>query len=316
MSEETIQEVSEETQEVQQEESQTEETSAEASSEVAEDLKEEVEKAIEEGASEEEVKEIIKEYTLKVNGKEFTKKLDLGNDDEIKRILQREQAGQLAMQEAAELKKLYASEIERLKSEPYKVLEELGLNADELAEKRIQERLEEMKKSPEEIEREKMQKELEEARRQLKEKEEKAAEEARMRLEQEAAQELDTEIAAALDAHQTLAASPFVVKKIADAMLWALDNGYEDVTAEDVVPTVEKELQRDVSELLDALPLEALQSFIGKQNIERLRKDRLEKVKQTNNVSNIQKTANPAPESADEKADRKRISLNEFMRMR
>ena len=121
-------------------------SSTESSPETTEELQDAVEEAIEEGATEQEVANMIREFELKVNGKTFSKKIDLSDEDALRKEFQVAAAGRQSMQELAEIKKLYTQEIERLKNDPFSVLEELGLDGDELAEMRLQQRIEEMKK--------------------------------------------------------------------------------------------------------------------------------------------------------------------------
>lgn len=295
------------------EEGEEESGESEVQAETEEELADELQEAAENGASEEELKDMIRTFELKVNGRTFTKKLDLSDEDAIKKELQKAYAGQQAMQQKAELEKLFANYVNEWKSDPSKFFDEMGLDFDELAEMRLQQRVEEMKKDPAELEREKMQAELQKMREELKSKEEKEKQLEMERLQQQAAVELDNEISKALDAHKTLSASPRVVKQIADTMLWAIDQGYEDVTVEDVLPTVEKEIKNDISSMLSDLPAEVLQQYLGQQTMEKLRQDRLSKVKKVPKTSKSVKQAK-APEPKQPEKPKKKGSLEEFMR--
>jgi hypothetical protein len=238
-------------------------------------LQDAVETALANGASEKEVKNLIKEFQLKVNGKTISKKIDLSDEAALKNELQLSAAARQAMQEAANLKKLYEKEVGRLKQNPWEVLQELGMDPDELAELRIQSRIEEMKKSPEQLERERIQKELQEAREEAKRLKEEREAENFEKLKQQAAIQIENEIEAALDAHKTLPKSRHIVKRIADSLLWAMDQGYEDATVEDVLPMVEKEWRDEMSRLMDDSSEDILEQLIGQRNIERLRAKRL-----------------------------------------
>jgi hypothetical protein len=281
-----------------------------------EEIQEKLEDAIEDGASEAEIKEMIQEFELKVNGKTYNKKIDLNDHEAVKAELQKALAGQQAMQKSSELEKIYQDEVSRLKSDPFSVLEELGLNPDELAEMRIQQRIEEMKKSPEQLAQEQMQKELEEARQKLKAQEERAKDAEFARLQQEAARQLDEEITTALDAHTTLAASPFIVKRVADAMLWAMTSeeegggGFENVQAHDVLDTVEREIKDEISSMMSQLPEEVMEAYIGQKGLDKLRQKRLKAVTDTKNISNAKKEVS---KSKPEEKKREKISLDSFM---
>lgn len=240
-----------------------------------ESFKDEVQDAIEAGASEADVKKMIKEFQLKVNGKTISKKIDLSNDDDLKRELQFAAAGRQSMQELAELRRQYEQDLARLKKDPWSVLQELEIDPDEMAEKRLQERINELKKSPEQLEREKMSRELDEARKKEADTRRRLEEIEMQRLESQANAEIQEEIDDALSAYTKLPNVPRVRQKIADAMLWAMDNGYEDVGVADVLPSVEEELRSEFNNLFDQLPEETMEHWIGKKNSERLRQKRV-----------------------------------------
>jgi len=286
------------------------------------EVKEAIETAAKNGASDQQIKDMLREYSLKVNGKTITKKIDLNNEKELIRELQLAAAGREAMNEAAELKRLFAQEIGRMKENPWDVLAELGLDPDQLAEMRIQQKIEELSKTPEQKEAEKkeqermsLQKELEEARQKLKQKEEQEEQLKREKFETEVAQDLENNIIKALDAHKDISASPKIIARIADTMLWSMENGFDDVTPEDVIPQVRKELRQEINDLLSNLPEDFLEEFIGQKNIDRLRKKRIDaakKAKTVNTVSNVVPKVTDTPKDETPKEKRK---LEDFMRL-
>jgi len=261
----------------------------EIQAETQEEFQEEVAEAIEDGATEEEVRDMVRKFQLKVNGKTVEKEIDLNDEDALKRELQKAAAFQTTAQEAAELKKMYEQEILRLQSNPWEVLQELGLNPEELNEKFLEERIQELKKTPEQIERENMEKELAKAREKLKEIERKEQEAREQALLAEAEQELENEIIAALDAHKTLPPTQKTMSRIADALMFAMDyaeeNGFDpnSVSVADVIPYVEDEYRQEMRSLLDNAPEQMLEEYVGKQNLERLRKNRVKAAKEAQN---------------------------------
>ena len=278
------------------------------------DLQNAVEDAIASGASKKEVQNLIKEFQLKVNGKVINKQIDLSDENNLRNELQLAAAARQSMQEAANLKKMYEKEVGRLKQNPWEVLQELGLDPDELAELRIQQRIEEMKKSPEQLERERIQVELQAAREEARRlKEERDATQFEQLKEQAAAQ-IEVEIEQALDSHKTLPKSRHIVKRIADSMLWAINNGFDDVTAEDVMPLVEKEWRDEMSRLMDDSPEDILEQLIGQRNIERLRAKRLNAM----NTSNAKTAASIKSTSASvqkkNEAPKEKIKQRDFFR--
>jgi len=297
------------------EESISEESSNEvsASNQQAE-LQEAVEDAIANGASEKEVKNLIKEFQLKVNGKLINKTIDLSDENNLKNELQLAAAARQSMQEAANLKKLYEKEVSRLRQDPFSVLQELGLDPDQLAEMRIQQRIEEMKKSPEQLERERIQAELQAAREEAQKlKEEREAEQFE-KLKEQAAFQIESEIEQALYAHKTLPKSRHIVKRIADSMLWAMNNGFDDVSAEDVMPLVEKEWRDEMSRLMDDSPEDILEQLIGQRNIERLRAKRLNAMAASGakTASSVKSTAASVQKQEEKKSEK--IKQRDFFR--
>ena len=286
------------------------------------DAKEAINAASKTGASDQQIKDMIKQFELKVNGKTITKKINLSDEKELIRELQLAAAGREAMTEAAELKRLFAQEISRMQQNPWEVLAELGLDPDQLAEMRIQQKIEELSKTPEQKETERkenermsLQKELEEARQKLKQKEEQEEQLKREKFESEVAQDLENNIIKALDAHKDISASPKIIARIADTMLWSMENGFEDVTPEDVIPQVRKELRQEINDLLSNLPEDFLEEFIGQKNIDRLRKKRLDAAKKAKSVNTVSNVAPKVNDVKTEETPKEKRKLEDFMRL-
>ena len=291
-------------------EAQTEEAPSQESQESGESgqegqLQDVVETALAHGASEKEVKSLIREYQLKVNGKTINKKIDLSDENGLRNELQLAAAARQSMQEASNLKKLYEKEVGRLKSNPWEVLKELGMDPDELAELRIQSRIEEMKKSPDQIERERIQKELTAAREEARQLKEERETENFEKMKQQAAVQIESEIESALDAYKTLPKSRHIVKRIADSLLWAMDQGFENVTAEDVMPMVEKEWKEEMGRLMDDSSEDILEQMIGQRNIERMRAKRLAGMNQApKSATSIKSTSASIQKQAEKPAEK------------
>lgn len=256
-------------------------------------LKEAVQDAIDEGASPAEVKEMIKEFELKVNGKTKKVKVDLNDEKELVRRLQLAEASHLAMQDKAELEKLYKQEIMKARQNPWAFLSEIGLNPDQLVEQRMLEQIEEAKKSPEQIEREKMQRELQTLREELQRREKETVEAQKAQLTQAEAARLESELMDAFQANPNLPKTRKTVNRIVDAMNWSLNNGFEDVTVADVIPAVEAEIRNEINELMSGLSEEMIEAYIGQKNLDRLRKKRLAAVKKVPTVEDIKPVTKP-----------------------
>jgi hypothetical protein len=273
-----------------------------------------IQQAVENGASKEEIKQIIKEFDLKVHGKSKKVKFDPTNDQEIVRMLQKAYAGDQAMQEKAEFEKAVQQAILEAKQSPEGMenflREVLGIDPDDFAEKKIQSKIEQLKKSPEQLEKERIQKELELARKMLKEKEEAAEQEKTTRLQEKAAVQLDQEITDALSKDPELPKTRKTVKRIADAMLWAMDNGYPDVVVADVLPSIKKEIQAEFNEFIAELPEELIEAYIGKKSLDKLRKKRIAANKAAPISNEVKPTAH-VEKKVEEKA---KINSKDFFR--
>lgn len=298
-------------------------SSVEVQAETAEELEEELKEAAAEGASKEELKQMVKEFSLKVNGKTIKKQLDLNDHDAVLRELQRAHAGQIAMQDKAELEKALRSQVDEWKNNPWKFFEQMGMDADELAELRIQGKLEEMKKDPSQLAQEKMQKELEEARKLLKMKEEQEKDREYQKMMEEASMRLDKDITEALDAHGSLPATPRVIRQIAETMKWAITpeneggGGFDvdSIEVKDVLSTVEAEIRKEISELMSELPEEMMEQYIGKKGLDRMKQKRIQAAqKSPKSAKNLKKAIAPKIEKKEEVKPKKR--LDDFLRSR
>ena len=282
----------------------------EVSGEAVDELAGEVEEAVAEGASDAEIQELIETFKIKVNGEERDVTLDWNNKEDIVRRLQMAEAGQGAMQRSAEMERNYEREIQGLMDNPWEALAELGFDVDELAEQRIQDRINQLQKSPEQVAAEARDTELEELRQRLKNEEQQRESFEFQKLQQEAEVDLDNQITDALSSTTELPKSPYVVKRVADAMLMAMENGRDDVTAKDVLPWVEKEINEEMQELMSAMPDKLLEKYLGNKTIDRLRQGRLSKMK-TQPVGKMRETGRAAP---SENKPKRNIKLNDWLR--
>src|ERR1019366_9855750 len=189
---------------------------------------------------------IKKSYKLKVGGKDV--------DVDESELLKRAQMGYSAdekWQEAAKMRKQMDGFIQLLQRDPAKALEQMGYDVDKLAEERIQQRIAEMQKSPEQIEREKLQRELQDMKDRDKAREDEYRTKETQRIQDQYAVELENDISSALDNNSySFPKTPYVVKRIADTMILAVQQGIatnnarlKNITAKDVLPIVEAEIR-------------------------------------------------------------------------
>ncbi len=218
---------------------------------------------------------------LKVDGKDFEEEVDLGDDAYLIRELQKSKAFDKRMQEFSAYKKQVDELVSMLENDPEALLEKLGKNVDDIAEKRLTRKLEQMQKSPEQLEKDKMSKELEDLRTESKRiKEEKETAQLENARSQQA-QLIEKDIKAALSKAETVLPknNPEVMRRIGQAMFLAMQKGYNDVSAADVIPYVEKQYRAELQELFKVIPEDTIEALIGKEPLDRLRKARVAKSK-------------------------------------
>lgn len=300
--------------EVSQQEFSGEQHSSENIGEVAEQLQD----AVEAGElSQAEAAKMIKKFQLKVKGQLRDVEVDLSDDNFLKNQFQLAEMSKMAMQEKAEQEKLFRELINKGKGDPLSFIKELyGIDPDELAAAHIEKKIEHLKKSPELLEKERIQEELRQAREEAKKLKEEKENAEMSKLQQEALVGLKEEISSAIKEHTKLPNSDYVQKKFAQALQWAVDNGYPDATAEDVAMSVEAEMRAEYNKLADELPEEVLESFIGKKNLQRIKSKNIAKMKQApTTLSAVKPTAASVNKPADNKPVEK-IHAKDFWRRR
>lgn len=232
-------------------------------------------------------------YKLKVGGKDV-------EVDETE-LLKRAQMGYSAdakWQEAAQMRKQMDSFIGLLQKDPAKALEQMGFNVDELAEKRLQARIEEMQKSPEQLEREKLQRELQEMKDKDREREEEYRTKETQRIQDQYAIELENDISGALDNNTYgFPKTPYVVKRIADIMILAVQEGMKtnnptlkNITAKDVLPIVDQEIKQELRDMYSASPDDVFEQLIGKDRLNKYRRSKIKKTAKPSSANEVKQT--------------------------
>lgn len=248
-----------------------------------------------------------KKYDLKVNGKSKSVELDLNNDKAVQDYLQKAYAADEKFQEAANLRKDVQLLVKTLKENPLAILThpDVGVDVKKLAEMVINQELEDMNKTPEQKRLEQLEKELATEREAKTKMEEQARQEAVARQESEQFQQIDDKISTALSGTD-LPKTPYVVKRISDAMIAAIDMGYRDIQVEDIVPIVEKQLKEEMGQWFDTSSEDALEKLMGK-NLDRIRKKRLAAKKAPATAETVKATAKAAePKEAKKDGEKKK----------
>jgi hypothetical protein len=241
-----------------------------AGSEV-ENIQEAVAEAVEKGATQKEIKNMIREYKLKVNGKDVSAKLDLNDEEAVKRELQKAYAFNDVSQEYSSVKKALQERIELWKQNPEQALMDIGVDPKEWAEKVIQEEVENLKKDPKELELEKAQKRIQEFETREAKIKEQMESQRQAQMDQEALSTLKQEVQDAISKHEFIKPNEYTERRVVDMMAYYSEK-FPDVTAEQVLPAVEQEIKKEFNTLLNSLPEDYLERFFEKDIIEKLSK--------------------------------------------
>jgi len=254
-------------------------------------------------ASKKEVAEKLSKHKLTIDGKE--EEVDL---DELKAGYSKAKAATERFQKAAEERKAAEKDrqeakamLDRMKSNPWEVMKELGLDPRTTSEDYLIEQLKLDALTPEqkkamELERRVKAYEDKEASaaadaeaKAKKDKEAKEREEIAVR-SQQIAKEYEEQFLEALTG-STLPKKPGVVKKIAEKMFQASEEGYE-MSVKQAIKLVEKEIKEYQKAFIDDLDEEALAAFLGENNLKKVRK---------RDVSNLK---NPVPKAESKPQDK------------
>lgn len=253
-----------------------------------------------------------KKIATKVNGRQSEIELDLDNEEELAKYVQKAMAADEKFQEAAGIRKQMQQFVQALKNDPLSILThpELGVDIKALAEKVINQEIENLQKTPEQKRLEELEKQLKDREDKLKatEEEKRAAEMAR--LEEQAFQELDRDIDEALKT-TSLPKSGYVMKRIADALISANDMGYTDVTVKDIMPYVESSMEQELQEMFGKMPEAVIEKLMG-TNLDRVRKAKIAKVKTAS--AKVADTGAANKPQEEKKESKQKVPFKQFFR--
>ena len=237
---------------------------------------------------------------LKVDGEEFDEEFDPNDEASLIRNLQLAKVSQKRMQDFSSLQKEVVQFIKELRENPKAVLKDprIGLDVKKIAAEIIEEEIENSRKTPEQLELEKTRAEIKAMKdAQERDKASRQAEEFE-KLKEQNFERYDIQMEQAL-AKSDLPKSPYLVKKMADYMLIALE-GNKDITPEEVLPLVREEVMADLKSMFEVMPEDVVEKLIGKSKFDSIRKKNIVKAKQKVAVG-----SNRAPDVGKKSSDTK-----------
>lgn len=267
------------------------ETSGEFSSESALESADQTDSSIESQESQENFEEQapqvkkLKKLGLKYNGREEDVELPFeieeSHADWMKRQLQMAKLGSTKAQEYNQLEKEVTAFIQELKANPRKALANpaIGIDIKQLAAEILEEEIMNSQKSPEQLEKERLEAELKQEREERAREKKQQQEQEYNRLVEQEYERYDNLISSALE-KSDLPKSPYVVNKITDYMIMALQHG-RDLPVESVVELAREEILDDIKQMFGVMPAETIEAILGQENLTKLRKSRVTKAKVT-----------------------------------
>lgn len=228
-----------------------------------------------------EAKKRIKQLQLKIDGEEFTEDLPFEIDEDqadwYKKTLQLSKKAHKSMQSEANMKSQVDAFVNAMKKDTVKAMEAMGIDPDEFARQRIEEKIKESQMSPEQLKQAELENELKALKAQRDKEIQDRDEREKTLLEKQLYEKIEGQMLNALD-KSDLPKERYVIKRIADYMLIGLQNGVE-VTAEEIVPIVREEIHAELQHLIKTLGEDKVEDFIGKEVLSKIRKKNVAKSK-------------------------------------
>lgn len=264
--------------------------------------------------SKSQAQELKKKLKLKVDGEEFEEELDFNDEEGLKKHLQKSKAFDKRVREFSGYQSQVESLLEQLQKDPDSVLEKMGIDLDKRAEERLARKIEEMKKSPEQLEKEKMSKELEDLRQEKKKIEEAKQKAEQEQLRQKHAQEFESDLISALEDQKSILPkkNAWVLQRVAQTMMLAIQNGYEGVKVKDVIPLVEKQWKEELASYFDGSPEDMIEMLVGKNNLDRYRKKKMGTRKPTVTAKQAAQDTGAKKSQEDEDSPRPKKKFRDF----
>ncbi len=287
--------------------------SAKAELEAAVESVEEASSAKQKAEAEKKLEKVKRKYNLKVDGKDIEWE---GTEEDIQRELQLSQKARKDIQRAKEYEKEVSRLVDLLKNNPAAVLADpaIGIDVKKFAQDIINQELEDQMKSPEQLEKEKLEKELEEFRAKVKEDEDRRKQEDYARAVEKTEADIQEKFIAALD-ESNLPNSPYLVKRMADVMMTALDNE-KKITPKQALNIVQREMKKDISEMFRASKEDILEELLGSDTVKRFNQYQLGKYKKSQSVPSTKSIkdvgASPSKVKEAPKPERKQ-TINDWL---
>lgn len=227
----------------------------------------------------------LNKLKLKVNGQEMEEELPFDFNDSPEAVeyltkqLQLSKAAQRAMQDKSTYEKQVAQFFQSLKGNTKQALQEMGIDPKEFAASVIEEEIKKAQLSPEQRKQQELEDKIRELEKQREDEKEELTRKEMEQLQKMEFERIESQMSSAIE-KSDLPKEPYIIRRIAEYMLIGAKNRI-DLTPDDVIPLVREELLRDMNKIINSLPEDKAEEFIGKEVLNRFRKKNLAKAKQT-----------------------------------
>lgn len=252
-----------------------------------------------------------KAWKLKVGEKD----IEITDESELIKRAQMGYSADEKWNEAAKMRKQVENFIGLLQQDPASALEKMGLDVDSFAEQRMLQRIEEMKKSPEQLAHEKLQRELEQLRTEREQERESIRQREAQALQDKYAVDLENEINSAFDNNEAgLPKSPYIVKRMADVMIYALKNKVPDFTAKKALEVVQAEVLNELNQMYSVAPDEVFERLVGKDRLNKYRRAKVKAKTPAPKTNDIKPTGAGELQKSQEDQAPKKIREKDFFK--
>lgn len=252
-----------------------------------------------------------RKHKLNVKGREI--------EVDEKELMKRAQMGYAAdekWQEAARMRKQIEGMVQLLQKDPTAFLEKAGFNVDELMEKRIEQKLENMKKTPEQLELERLRREHETILSERERERQEAHEQNMKRMQSEFAVQVESEIMQALDNPEFgLPKSPYFVKRIADVLIYDIKkNKKQTISAAKAAEIVRDEVKSEWQEVYQLSPDEVFEQMVGKDRLNKYRRSKVKKPAAAPSLADVKPTGQSEIRQTTEERPKEKLRSRDFFK--
>lgn len=262
--------------------------------------------------------DLKKKYKIKVDGQESEVEIDLSDEKQVTKILQMAKAFEKRGGEFTKAQQQLLAKMQEMDNNPEDYFSKKGVDLDKWAFERLDKKVKDLEKSPEQKAQEALQAELEQLRKEKAEAEKEKETLAQRQAQDEQARILEDDITKALSATGSRLPDkdPYTLQRLSAYMLSQMAEGNVGITVDEAVKVLEGGMKQDLPQFFGKLDEEAIIEFLGEENFERVRKKRYQQKKasvaNTNTTTAKQVAKDTGTKKEDDKPRPKKTMIDFF----